>query len=135
MSIWIKPKIWRKGLHNWQTHVSHFQVFIFDWNSLKEFASLYSSGRFGQRRGILYDIVSKPYLNVFLFSFNIIWKFLKLRVFSLNIKQLSIIAGAYPFIILKTSIINTCRFLWWIVLSVFLTIFQSHFHCHHILFE
>ena len=55
----------------------------------------------------------------FLFSFNIIWKFLKLCVFSLNIKKLSMIGGAYPFIILKTSIITTCKFFWWIVISLF----------------
>lgn len=55
----------------------------------------------------------------FFFSFNMTWKFLKLRVFSLNIKMLSRIDGAYLFTILKTLIIIACKFLWWIVISLF----------------
>ena len=37
-----------------------FPVFCFSLNSPKEFASLYSFGKFAQRRVVLYDTVPNP---------------------------------------------------------------------------
>ena len=63
-----------------------FPVFIFNIRSFKDVASSYSLGILAQRNGDLFDLVSNPYLTVFLFSLDISWKFPKLYAFSCNIK-------------------------------------------------
>ena len=70
------PKLCWKFCHNLHTNLSQWQFFIFNLKSCKEVASLYSLGRFAQRNGVLFDIVSIPYFTVFLFSLDISWKFL-----------------------------------------------------------
>ena len=81
----------------------------------RDVAVLYFFGKFAQSKGVLYFTVSKPYLTVFFESFEIIWNLQILWLFSRNEKKSSMIEGSKPLIILKTSSINTCRFLWCVV--------------------
>ena len=73
---------------------------------------------FAKRNSARYVSVSVPYLTVFLFPVKTSWKFM-LFVFERNWKREFIIDGTIPFAILYTSIIYTCKFLWWIVISFF----------------
>ena len=98
---------------------SHFHVLMFVLKLFGDVAVLHFSGKFALRNGVLYFTVSKPYLTVFFDSSDVIWKFQILWVFSRNKKKFSIIAGAKPLIILKTSTINTCKFLQCVIISLF----------------
>ena len=111
---WLSILILFPSLH-WQK--SHFHAFIFDLNSSRDLAFLYLVCQFAQRNGARYVTVSVPYLTVFLFSVKISWKFLMLFVLQRSWKREFIIGGAIPFTILYTSVIKTCKFLWWIVIS------------------
>ena len=106
-------------MHNLHRQKSHFHVFIFDLNSSRDLAFLYSDWRFTQRNGTRYVTVSIPYFTVFLFSVKISWKFLILWMLARKLKSKFIIGGTIPFTILYTSVMRTCKFFWWIVGSFF----------------
>ena len=74
-------------MNNLPGQKSHFQIFIFDLNSSRDLAFLYSDWRFAQRNGAWYVTVSIPYFTVFLFSVNILWKFLILWMLVQKIKM------------------------------------------------
>ena len=94
-------------------------VLIFVLKLFKDGAALYFSGKFAHCNGVLYFTVSRPYLTAFFDLLDIIWNFRILWVFSWNKKKSSMIGAAKPLIILKTSIINTCKFLWCVIISLF----------------
>ena len=84
----------------------------------KELASLYYSGKFAHSERVLNFIVFWPYLTVFLFSLNIIW--ITLNIMSIFEKYKKIIHYWWAkAIILKTSIIKTCKFLWCTIIWLF----------------
>ena len=106
VAITVKPRSFWKVYHNRQGHVAHFPFLIFLLKVFKELASLYSSSKFADSEDVLNFIVFWPYLNVFLCSLDIIWKFRILWAFSWNVKKLSIIGGLRRLIMRKTSVIN-----------------------------
>ena len=121
--LWIllrKYWVFLIGLAYRQIHILNFRVLIFVLKLFRDVAVLYFSSRFAKSNGVLYFTVSKPYLTVSFESFDIIWKFQILWLFSRNEKKSSMIDGTKPLIILKTSSINTCKFLWCFVVSLFI---------------
>ena len=66
-------------MHNLHGQKSHFQVLIFDLNSSRDLAFLYSEWRLAQRNGAWCVTVSIPYFTVFPFSVKISSKFLNFR--------------------------------------------------------
>ena len=100
-------KSWQK-LHK---HMSHFQFFCYNLKSIKEVTSLYSLRRLAQRNGVLVDFISDPFVKVFLFSFDISGKFLKLCVFSGNIKKVFHNWESYFIYSMCISTINLCNFI------------------------
>ena len=72
--------------------------------------------RFVQGNGARCVTVSVPYMTTFLFSLKVSWKF-DVYVLQRNWKGKFIIGSAISFIISYTSVINTCKMLWWIVIS------------------
>ena len=81
-----------KNLHEQK---SHFQVFIFDLNSSRDLAFLYSDWRFAQRNGTRYVTVSIPYFTIFLFSVKTSWKFLILWMLARKLKSASLLVVLY----------------------------------------
>lgn len=100
-------KSWQK-LHK---HMSHFQFFCYNLKSIKEVTSLYSLRRLAQRNEVLVDFISDPFVKFFLFSFDISGKFLKLCVFSGNIKKVSHNWESYFIYNMYISTINLCNFI------------------------
>ena len=110
-----KPKFCIQFFHNLFGQKLHFQVFVFDLNSSRNLAFLYWDWRFAQRNVARYVTVSIPYFTVFLFSVKISWKFLILWMLERKLKSDFITGGAIPFTIFYTSVMRTCKFVWWIV--------------------
>ena len=90
-----KPKFCIYYLQNLHEQKSHFQVFIFDLNSSRDLAFLYSDWRFAQRNGARYVTVSIPYFTIFLFSVKISWKFLILWMLARKLKSASLLVVLY----------------------------------------
>ena len=100
-------KLWQK-LHK---HMSHFQFFCYNLKSIKEVTSLYSLRRLAQRNRVLVDFISDPFVKFFLFPFDISGKFLKLCVFSGNIKKVFHNWESYIIYNMYISTINLCNFI------------------------
>ena len=89
------PKFCIYYLQNLHEQKSHFQVFIFDLNSSRDLAFLYSDWRFAQRNGTRYVTVSIPYFTIFLFSVKTSWKFLILWMLAWKLKSASLLVVLY----------------------------------------
>ena len=111
-------------MHNLHGQKWHFQIFVFDLNSCRDLAFLYSDWRFTQRNSAWYITVSIPYFTVFVFSVKISWKFVILWILVQKLKSEFIIGGAmytiYNFIHFSHDdwqiLLMNCRFITYFLL-------------------
>ena len=95
-----------------------FHVLIFDLNSSRDWVFLYLVFRFAQRNRALYLTVSDRFpifCKNFRKIFGVVCVAAKLKKW-INYEKKNY-DGATPYTTLYTSVIKTCKFLWWIAIS------------------
>ena len=102
------PKRFWKYWHNLHTYILHFQLVIF---SLKSFKKQLIGMDFFLILFLIHILLPSCLCWIFLGNFSGYMYFLVMQ------GKISRTGGDVLFIILYVSVINTCKFLWWIVIS------------------